>query len=216
MNPRFYFPIAFLVSLTAHIILIACGLARPPIGQPDVHGVLQVIIKQNTDEQGRRQPLNAAAITSPTIRNPDQQNKLELEKPILFPTAVNFLQEVVVGTQASGNLNWQSQSPNKQEIVIYAMQKAQLMRQAELRKASVVAGLSNITLRLRPLVTGKIDCQQQPENEIKCIPEQNKATHALLKQFLTLAIEAHILGLPENPIILDYGLDSEVSLTLHP
>jgi hypothetical protein len=64
------------------------------------------------------------------------------------------------------------------------------------------------------VITGKINCAQQEDNEIECIPAQKEKVYTLLKQFFDLASEAHKLGIAENPVRMDLGTDQGVSITL--
>lgn len=213
MNPRLHIPIAIIISVIIHVILMAWLLPTTPLSLHGNQGILQVTLLQNNDVHARELHSHTVEITVPAIRNLEAKPKPVLKKPIQTPAAVNFPPVNSENSQTSGQLHWQPQPGNQQNQMMIAMQQSKLAHDRELRKISILAGLSNLSLMLRPLIIEKIICLQQAGNEIKCTPSQKEETQTLLKQFLDLAQEAHNLGITDNPVRMDFGPDQGVSVT---
>ena len=118
------------------------------------------------------------------------------------------------GVPPSGHSRWHAPPAYRQSEIMNAMQLAQLAQQRQSQMAAVMAEMSNLSAQMRPVMSGKFDCVQQPNNEISCTPAPKDSVHSYLVQFFNLALEARRLGIAENPLRLDFGPDSWVSVTL--
>ena len=96
------------------------------------------------------------------------------------------------------------------------MQQALIANQRASRAAAVFAGLSNLSARLSPVLTGRIVCSQDADRRFECTPAPGKEADALLTQLFGLALEARRLGLAENPMRVDFGPEQGVSIIFPP
>jgi len=216
MNARFRLPIAILVSLLAHITLLMWALPQVQVNPPDGQGQLHVFLLQYADEHGRRHLQPPVETSSSAIRNPEAKHENILRRPAPMPAASKTTQVVTEDLQGPSHFHWQPPPSYQQNQVMNAMQQAQLAHQRDMRVAGVLAGLSNLSLQLRPVLTGRIDCTQQTNNEIDCTPAPKDDMRSLLVQFFNLALDAHLLGIAENPVRMDFGPGIGVSVTLLP
>lgn len=208
MNSYVRFSIAVLLSLIAHFTLLISMLPKEQLLPHEQQKVFQVTLQQMTN---REQPLAALAAMLPAARRPEDKKKSLLLLPKEVSTTINLPREEDRATL--GRLQAQSSSMYQQNQMMIAIQQSKLAHERELRKSSILAGLSNLSLNLRPLVTEKIVCLQLNNNEIKCTPTQKKETQIFLKQFFDLAKEARNLGIAENPVNMDFGAGLGVSVT---
>ena len=199
MNAHFRLSIAVMVSLLAHIIVLVCVMQQVRVQSPNGRGLLQVFLPQHIDVHGR-QPVVQSAGTAVAGRP---------QKPHgLAPSGGN----IAAGRPASGHFRWEPPPAHEQNEIMSAMRQAQIAQQRESRKAAVMAGMSNLAVQLRPVVDTKIDCARQADNQIVCTPEPEQKLRPLLEQFLNLALEARRLGIAGNPVRMDFGPGSGVSV----
>jgi hypothetical protein len=99
-----------------------------------------------------------------------------------------------------------------------ALQREQItfqrQSQRQAQAAAIMEGLSTLSSQLHPLITASIDCTQEANDEITCLPEPQENERLLIIQFFQLAIQAHRLGITGNPVTMDFGDALEVSVLL--
>ena len=216
MNARFRLIIAILVSLLAHISLLIWILPQMQVRPPNGQGQLYVFLPQSADEHGRRQLQPPAGPSSSAIRKLETKHVNKLQRPAPMPATAKPPPSVTENRQAPGHFHWQPPPSSRQYEAMNAMQQAQLAHQRESRVTATLAGLSNLSVQLRPALINRINCTQQTDKEIDCIPAPKVEMRLLLVQFFNLALEAHRLGIAENPVRMDFGPKSGVSVTLLP
>jgi hypothetical protein len=211
MNSRSRFLTAILFSLFAHSILLILLQPQQQFHRSDEMGVLQVTLPQTAN---RDQLSSSVDATLPAVKKIEAKSKSSIILPIQMPAILNLPREE--DRLISGGLQGQSPPAYRQNQIMNAMQQAQFAQQRELHRIAILAGLANLSAQLRQVVIEKIACTQQVDNTINCTPVQNEKTQTLLKQFFGLAIEAHSLGIAENPVRMDFGSELGVSVTLLP
>ena len=214
MNVRFHFPIAILVSLLVHAILMALILPRGSFRQREGHGILQIIMQQNNIEPGRGNLIPSDETSLKTARNTEVKHKVASVGAVPMPAAINLPQPIEQEREALERFQRQPSPSYPQMQIMNAMLQAQLAQQRSIRSAAVLAELSNLSTRIRPAISGKIECVQQADNEIECVPAQEEKVYTFLKQFFDLAIEARKLGIAENPVRMDFEPELSVSIRL--
>lgn len=190
MNIRPRFSISILISLSVHLALLLWALPQMQKPQPEGQGLLQVFIEKHAGLSAKK--------TSEVTRVSKAADPIPITHKI--------------GTSPSGHFLWQpppSRDPNE---VANAMQLAQLAQQRESQRYAVSSGLSNLSVQLRPVITGNILCKQQVSTLIECLPEPDEKIRPLLEQFLFLALQAHQLGIATNPVRLDFGSEQGLSV----
>ena len=208
MNSYVRFSLAVLLSLIAHFTLLISMLPKERLRPHEQQKVFQVTLQQNTN---REQPLAQLAASFSAIRRTEETHKSSLVPTVQMPTTIYLPRAEDRATL--GRLQAQSSSMYQQNQIMIAMQQSKMAHERELRKSSILAGLSNLSVTLRPLVTEKIVCLQQTANEIKCTPAQKEETQIILRQFFELALEARNLGIAKNPISMEFGDGTSVSIT---
>jgi hypothetical protein len=208
MNTYLRLAIAVLISLLVHAIVLVWVMPRVKVHANDDRGLLQVFLRKNTSEPARQQLASSAEQAS-------LSNKSLVAKHVEAPAKiVQTDRNDLAGAPTSGHFRWQSLPAYQQSEIMNAMQLAQLAYQRESQVAAVMAGMSNLSAQMRPVMTGKFDCAQQPNNEINCTPVPKDNERPYLLQFFNLATEARRLGIAENPVRMDFGPESWVSITL--
>ena len=194
MNTRPRFSIAILVSLSVHLGLLLWALPQMQQPQPEGQGLLQVFIERHT--------------VSSLSRVAEVKHVNKTADPV--PPAQTS------GARPSGHFVWQPPPRHDPNEGMNAMQLAQLAQQRESQRYAVSAGLNNLVAQLRSVISGRIVCTQQANSEIECQPEPSESARPLLEQFFYLAAEAHRLGITENPVHMDFGVEQGVSVKLLP
>lgn len=206
MNVYLRLSIAVLVSLLAHVVLLMWVMQQVRERLPDEHGLLQVYLSQHTGQPVRQSSLQSVETAlSTTKKTADRQ----MQKPT---DTARQVQDASSGRPDSGHFRWQPPSTYQQNEILNAMQLAQMAHQREAHAGAVMAGLSNLSAQLRPVITASIVCTQQVDNEIDCIPAPKDQERILLEQFFNLASEAHRLGVAGNPVHMDFGPELGISI----
>ncbi len=206
MNARFRLSIAVLVSILAHAIASAWIMQQ--VREPSLHGhgPLQVFLQQKINEHGRH-PVAQSAGTASSFSGTAAVGRSQKPRGLTRPDG-----NIATDRPASGRFRWELPPAYEQNQIMSAIRQAQIAQQRESQKAAVLAGMSNLAAQLRPVVDAKIDCAPQAGNQISCTPEPEQNLRPLLEQFLNLALEAHRLGITENPVHMDFGSGSGVSV----
>ena len=202
MNENLRFPIAIMISLLIHFIVLMWIMQQVKEPAPIGQAPLQVFLRQGLhghDGVSLELPVGAA-----TIKNPEVSHTSESDRSILRPRTG------ATGHQASNS----PPAEFRQDEMMNAMHLAQLARQREFQKASVQAALTNLAVQMHPMVRSRIVCVQQSEGRINCNPESGNKLRPLLEQFFSLAKEARQLGIADNPVYLDFGPEQSVSVKL--
>ena len=173
------------------------------------YGIFQVTLQPDTKSDQHSSSLKASL---PAVRKTEVEQKPPSLPSVKLPALFNF--PIGNGLQMSSRLPGQPSPALQQNQIMKSMQQAQLAQQRAMLTASVRAALSNLSGQISPAITGKISCVQQANNEIECVPAQKEKVDALLKQFFSLALEAHRLGIAENPLRMDFGPEKGVSILL--
>lgn len=197
MNESLRFPIAILVSLACHIALLlwVVQLVKAPV--PYGQGSLQVFLRSNVQEPDMRLVQLPVTTSVAEIKIPGAKREQS-------PAETS-------GPSSSGN----SAAPQFHPAdMMNGMQLAQMARQRELSRAAVMAQMSDLAARLRPLVTENIVCKQQKGGGIDCTPKPEGKLLPLLVQFSRVANEAHQLDITGNPARIDFGQGLGVSVKL--
>lgn len=116
--------------------------------------------------------------------------------------------------QGWGTSNWQSTSLNSSIVNSGLGMQSQLARQRAARAASITAALSAISAQLAPIISTNIVCHQDTEGQLECTPAAKENERALIGEFFKLAMEAHSLGMAENPVRITFSDTSAVSAVL--
>jgi hypothetical protein len=200
MNERFRLFAAILISLLLHLVVLAWIMHLAQVRVHDGQGILQVFLMNETRQSERpvQLPVGTAA---PSTKAP-QLNPAP--KPLVIP--------VLPHAVGKGTAPPPPDSLQEEELM-KAMHIAQLAQQRESERAAVMAGLSNLAAQLRPVLHARIECVQLAAG-FECTPEPEERTRPLLMQFFNLAIEAHRLGVTENPLRLEFGPEQVLSVTL--
>lgn len=196
--------IAALISLLIHAILLMVILQPVKVRPPNKEGLVQVALHLSFSQSGVQSRLQLPEATSSKTRKSDRKpiRALQTVKP----------KPIVANDQISGRFYWRPPSAYQQSEVMNAMQLQQIAFQRRSQAAAVLDGLSSIASQLGPVITSKIICTQQDNDEINCVPEPKENERSLIVQFLNLAMQAHRLGLSENPLHMDFGATSGVSV----
>ncbi len=79
---------------------------------------------------------------------------------------------------------------------------------------AIMAQMSDMAARLRPLVTASITCELRKGGGIDCTPEPGAKLSSLLEQYSRLVYEAHQMGVAGNQDRIDFGQGKGVSVKL--
>lgn len=190
ISPRF--SIAILISISLQFALLVWALHQMEKSLPENRRAPQVILVPHTVSSVMKTPeMTLGSKTKDVAQNAQ-----------------------VAGSRSSGLFLWQPPPVRDPNEGMNAMNFAQLAQQRESQRYAVSAGLANLAAQMRSVVTGKIVCTQKESTEIECRPKPNESVRQYLEQFLYLALEAHRLGVAENPVHLDFGEELGVSVKL--
>jgi hypothetical protein len=200
MNENLRFPIAILISLLFHIVLLMWIVHLVKVPAPHGQGPFQVFLRNGAREPGPEPVQLPASKNASSIKIPEARRTP--------PPA-----EASGPSSPFGN----SDAPQfRAADMMNSMQLAQMAHQRELSRAAVMAQMSDIAARLRPLVSTSIICEQQKGGGIDCTPEPEGKLLLLLEQYSRLASEAHQMDVVGNPARIDFGQGLGVSVKLQP
>lgn len=200
MNEHFRLPVAILISLLLHVVLLQWIIQLVQVRAPEAQGLLQVFLQNSNRERPLQLPVGSSA---PALKNPQP-------KPAPIPPVISKQPQSVTG----GRFRMQPPSAVQQDELMNTMHLAQLAQQRESQRVAVMAGMSGLAARLGPLVKMRTVCTEQPDHVIECTPAPEKKLRPLLEEFFNLAIEARRVGAASNPVRMDFGPELGVSVTL--
>jgi len=208
MNSHLRVLTAIMLSLFVHGVLMLSMRSHKIISPQEKSGTLQVTFQKYTPVVSHSLPTKSRIAVK---NNSAAKEKLLSVQPVQPPTPAYLAHGEESFPQ--DRLQRQLSPANQQNQIMMAKRQSIMAHERELRRSSILAGLSNLSATLRPLVTEKIVCLLQADHEIKCTPAPKQETQIILRQFFELALEAHQLGIAENPFSANFGIGMGVSVT---
>jgi len=206
--------IAAMTILVIHIALLVGFMQQTKIRLPDAHRLMQVSLHLVGNEFGTQSSAPIMNTKLSETSKPDHQSARALQTVKARSEASKPTQSTAENSHVSGNFRWRSPSAYQQRETMNAMQLQQIAFQRKAQVAAVLEGMSKISSQLAPIITAKIICTQEADDDIACVPEPTETERLLIVQFVNLARQAHQLGVTENPINLDFGATLGVSVSL--
>jgi hypothetical protein len=208
-------PIAVVTSLLVHVALLIGIMYQVVKVRPlEMHGLMQVTLHPSLNKSSAQPQSQLAETTLSETSKPKFKSKPKLETVEPGSDVPKPTQTIAKNSQISGHFRWRPPSTYNQREVMNAMQLEQIAFQRKAEINAVLQGLSAISSQLGLVITERIDCTQQANDNLDCVPEPGENERSLIVQFFNLAIQAHRLGITENPVRMDFSETSGVSVML--